>query len=154
MSVKNAIVGGTINLGNYENFRFEFSGACESADDYLDLAAFAAASLLAQGARSDKQTEEKFRMFVGQVFGLPDEKVPVLKVAPKEEQVEPAAPKPATKPEKKKEVDTSHVTKTCTAYSCDECGTDVSATQKRMTQLFVGKTLCKDCMEKMREGQA
>lgn len=32
---------------------------------------------------------------------------------------------------------------------CEECGAPVQKTQKQMSQLFLNKVLCKDCMDKM-----
>lgn len=82
MQPKEALIGGSINLGNYESFKFEFRGIVEKPEDYLDLAAFAAGSLLSQGATADPEVRGKIRGFVGKVFGLSDEKVPDVRVAP------------------------------------------------------------------------
>ncbi len=173
MQPKEALIGGTINLGNYESFKFEFRGIVEKPEDYLDLAAFAAGSLLSQGATADPEVRGKIRGFVGKVFGLPDEKVPDVRVAPAAEPAPtPAAPKegnpdrfdtgfpakplkevekPAPAPEKR-QPDTAHVTKAQAAYSCEACGAGVTATQKQMSQLFTGKVLCKTCLDKFGRG--
>jgi len=171
MQPKEAVIGGAINLGNYENFRFEFRGIVEKPEDYLDLAAFAAGSLLSQGAKADDEVRGKFRSFVGKVFGLPNEQIPDVRVAPTPAPTAPAAPKEeetpdrydtgfpakplkapekpapapaAPAPEKKPVTPTSK-------YTCEACGAPISATQQQMSQLFAGKTLCKLCFDKLRE---
>jgi len=175
MQAKEALIGGTINLGNYESFRFEFRGLVEKPEDYLDLAAFAAGSLLSQGAKADDEARGKIRGFVGKVFGLPDEKVPDVRVAPAAEPAPtPAAPKEGEKREtkawgggdprplkegekpapEKKQPNTTHVPRAQAAYTCEACGKDITATQKQMSQLFLNKTLCKACMDAATKGGA
>lgn len=170
MQPKEALIGGTINLGNYESFKFEFRGLVEKPEDYLDLAAFAAGSLLSQGAYADDEVRGKFRSFVGKVFGLPDEQVPDVRAAPAAEPA-PAAPKveapdrydtgfPAKplKEEKKapepvKPAPEKKPVTPASKYTCEACGAPISATQQQMSQLFAGKTLCKLCFDKLREAK-
>lgn len=38
------------------------------------------------------------------------------------------------------------------AYACEDCGKDVTATQKQMSQLFMNRTLCKTCMDRKSKG--
>ena len=172
MQPKEAVIGGAINLGNYENFRFEFRGIVEKPEDYLDLAAFAAGSLLSQGAKADDEVRGKFRSFVGKVFGLPNEQIPDVRVAPTPAPTAPAAPKEGEKREtkawgggdprplkegekpapEKKQPNTTHVPRAQAAYTCEACGKDITATQKQMSQLFLNKTLCKACMDAATKG--
>ncbi len=171
MQPKEASIGGTINLGNYESFKFEFRGIIETPEDYLDLAAFAAGSLLSQGAKADGEVRGKIRGFVGKVFGLPDEKVPDVRVAPAAEPAPtPAAPKEGEKRETKawgggdprplkegekpapaKPALEKKPTTPTSKYTCEVCGAPISATQQQMSQLFASRTLCKLCFDKLRE---
>jgi hypothetical protein len=169
MQPKEALIGGSINLGNYESFKFEFRGLVEKPEDYLDLAAFSAGSLLSQGATADDEVRGKFRSFVGKVFGLPDEKIPDVRVAPAPAPVAPAAPKEEEKPSR---YDTGFPAKPLmkaeekpapakpaptpeakpAAAVCEMCGGPVTKTQKQMSQLFLNKTLCKACMDAATKG--
>jgi hypothetical protein len=170
MQPKEALIGGTINLGNYESFKFEFRGLVEKPEDYLDLAAFAAGSLLSQGAKADDEVRGKIRSFVGKVFGLPNEKIPDVRAVPKAadrapapEPTAPAAPKeeapdrfdtgfpakPLPKQEEKPAPAPAPEKKAVGAYTCEKCGKDITATQKQMSNLFLNKTLCKACMDQM-----
>lgn len=156
MQPKEALIGGTINLGNYESFKFEFRGLVEKPEDYLDLAAFAAGSLLGQAAGADDATREQVRQYVGRVFGLPDERVPNVQKAPKVDPAPGPAPAPAAlkeerkAPEPAKPAPEKKPTPT-SKYTCEACGAPISATQQQMSQLFAGKTLCKLCFDKLRE---
>jgi hypothetical protein len=166
MQPKEALIGGSINLGNYESFKFEFRGLVEKPEDYLDLAAFSAGSLLSQGATADDEVRGKFRSFVGKVFGLPNEQIPDVRVAPAPAPVAPAAPKeeekqdrydtgfPAKplKAEEKPAPAPAPEKKAVGAYTCEKCGKDITATQKQMSQLFLNKTLCKACMDAATKG--
>jgi len=153
MQAKEALIGGTINLGNYESFRFEFRGLVEKPEDYLDLAAFAAGSLLSQGAKADGEVRGKIRGFVGKVFGLPDEQVPDVRVAPAAESApEPVAPKEETSDRFDTGFPAKPLPKKEEGGTCEGCGGPVTKTQKQMSQLFLNKTLCKACMDAATKG--
>ena len=166
MQPKEALIGGTINIGNYESFKFEFRGVVEKPEDYLELAAFSAGSLLSQGAKADDEVRGKIRGFVGKVFGLPDEKVPDVRVVPKVADPAPVAPKEEKretkawsggdprplKMEEKPAPVPAPEKKPAGAYTCEACGRDITATQKQMSQLFLNKTLCKACMDAATKG--
>jgi len=154
MAVKTAIVGGTVNMGNYENFRFEFQGECSSSEDYLNLAAFAAGSLLGQAAGADEQTRTQIRSYVGRRFGLPDEAVPdVRKEASPAAEPAPASPPRPTTPAPKAAAPAPAPQKPAApakkpAYVCEDCGKDITATEQQMSTLFVNKALCRTCLNK------
>lgn len=156
---KTAVIGGTINLGNYENFRFEFQDVCKTPEDYLNLAVFAAGALLGQAAGSDEGTRTQIRGYVARVFGLPDETVPdVRKAAAQEQQKEPpkSAPAPQTpaapvqKPaEAQKKPEPVKKPAVADDYVCEKCGKGITKTQQDMSRLFTGKALCKACMDQL-----
>ncbi len=75
-------------------------------------------------------------------------KVPV-KVDPAPE-AKPKAPEPKPAPKKAEEKPAAPAAEDV----CEECGGPVSKTQKQMSQLFLNKTLCKECLDKLSGGQA
>lgn len=136
---KNALIAGTINLGNYDNFRFEFGAEIACAEDYLDLVQFAASSLIGQFRGADPQTQETIRAYVARLCSIDEEQVPVLGQSPSEPEKpapapkpEPIAPAPAAKPGEE---------------ICEKCGCGVAKSQANLSKLFMSKTLCRKCME-------
>ncbi len=83
---KNALIAGTINLGNYDNFRFEFGAEINTAEDYLELVEFAASSLIGQFRGADPQTQETVRAYVARLCSIEEAQVPCM---------QPPAPAPA-----------------------------------------------------------
>jgi len=188
---KNALIAGTINLGNYENFRFEFGAEINTAEDYLGLVEFAASSLIGQFRGADPQTQETVRAYVARLCSIDEGQVPVLgqqvpneapapEVAapapapvPKKGAWEPkitkssydamqadkaakqdAAPAPRPSAEEQAAAAVAQVVKPPAAAKapesfglCEKCGEAVPANQAKLSQLFQGKTLCKQCME-------
>ncbi|QYZ79927.1 hypothetical protein E2N92_11085 [Methanofollis formosanus] len=68
----------------------------------------------------------------------------------------PAAPAPEPTPEKPTKPAAAPTPKPAPAAGeavCEECGAPVTKTQKQMSQLFLSKTLCKGCMDKLTHPQ-
>jgi len=151
---RSVVLAGTVSLENYENFRFEFAGEVETQDDAMDQAVFAAQCLLSMAARADPATGQAIRDYVGRVFGL---RIEPSQGAPR--QVDPAiyeskAPKAPYLPPKEAppapEAPASPAPAKPAApltAKCERCGAGITASQAKLSQLFMSKTLCKKCME-------
>lgn len=90
------VLAGAINLGDYNNFRFEYDVALENGtvEEYVEGCGVAAKCLLAQAASSTNPLfKEKVREYVGATFGITADQVPA--VPP----IAPAATAPATAPQ-------------------------------------------------------
>ncbi len=153
---KMAQIGGTINLGNYENHRYEFSGEVSTSDDYMKLLAFAGSCLLGQAARAAPDVREKIRSHVAQVIGVRVEDLPQVVAAeqpapePKPSAQQPAAaapasPSPEKEPQKPAAAEQQKIV-------CSECGTEIPKEQSELSQLFFSKNLCKNCFDAMQQG--
>lgn len=142
---KNALIAGTINLGNYDNFRFEFGAEINTAEDYLGLVEFAASSLIGQFRGADPQTQETVRAYVARLCSVDEAQVPVLGQQMPNEAPAPevAAPAPAPNPEP---IPPAPAAKPGEEI-CEKCGCRVSKSQAKLSMLFQSKTLCKKCME-------
>lgn len=108
VEARRVTIGGTINLENFENFRYEIEGVITTIDDYLSLAGFTAGCLLAQAAKADPFVRERIQKHLVRTFGIREEDLPD---APRQEGIPetpteaPAAAEPAPvqqtpKPEK------------------------------------------------------
>ena len=145
---KSATIGGTINLGNYDNFRFEFGAEIASSEDYLELVRFAAGSLIGQFRNADENTQTIIRAYVARLCSIEEEDVPCLGTpapetpAPETPPVTtpepvPQPPKPAPAPPTLKPGE----------EVCEECGGIVPAQQAKLSKLFQNKALCKSCLD-------
>jgi hypothetical protein len=146
---KSATIGGTINLGNYDNFRFEFGAEIASSEDYLELVRFTAGSLIGQFRTADENTQTTIRAYVARLCSIEEEAVPCLgSPAPETPAPEtppvttpepvPQPPKPAPAPPTLKPGE----------EVCEKCGAPVPKSQAKLSMLFQSKTLCKPCMDK------
>ena len=136
---KSATIGGTVNLGNYENFRFEFSGPCETPEDYVNLSGFAARALIAQAAEADDVTRRQVKSYVSKVLGHSPVAEPDMGAVAPTKEAPPSKPAPSQE-------------RTCTTSGlvCEECGAPIDKTQMQMSRLFSNRTLCKKCFENLK----
>jgi predicted component of type VI protein secretion system len=162
------ILGGTVNLGNYENIRFEIRGSVRDQVDLDALKASFRTTLLSLGTGSP-ETRAAVTSFVDRVIPgelsetpapTPETKstpAPVrepapaaIPPAPKEMHVPskpteapaPApAPAPATAP--KKEIGAGFI--------CSNCGAQMTASEEKTSRLFVSRPLCKDCLKLVKD---
>ena len=145
---KSATIGGTINLGNYDNIRFEFGAEIASSEDYLELVRFTAGSLIGQFRTADENTQTTIRAYVARLCSIEEEDVPCLGTpapetpAPETPPVTtpepvPQPPKPAPAPPTLKPGE----------EVCEECGGIVPAQQAKLSKLFQNKALCKSCLD-------
>ncbi|WP_298667564.1 hypothetical protein [uncultured Methanofollis sp.] len=166
---KTLTLGITVNLDNYENLRLEVSGEVESQEDTEELAGFLDTTLARLG-RGDEATAERVDAYRRRVFSMkpseapmqPEEEQTVLvpieakevetpkttpEVAPAPEPAPVAAPEPAPVSQ------TEQPQAPAATAICESCGKAVTKTQKQMSQLFLNKTLCKDCMNHLSQRQ-
>jgi len=146
---KSATISGTINLGNYDNFRFDFGAEITSTEDYLGLVEFAASSLIGQFRNADAETQATVRAYVAKLCSIEEAQVPCMQqpapepakapapvtldqVSPLPERMPPASPLAVATPGEE---------------PCTKCGAPVSKSQVKLSNLFMNKTLCKKCME-------
>ena len=152
---KSATIGGTINLGNYDNFRFEFGAEIASSEDYLELVRFAAGSLIGQFRNADENTQTIIRAYVARLCSIEEEDVPCLGTpapeTPVPETPPVTTPEPVPQPPKPAPAPTTPEASVSGAPQsgevCANCGAAVPANQAKLSQLFMNKTLCKSCME-------
>lgn len=166
---KNFSLGITINLENYENLRLDVSGEVESQDDAEEFIIFLDQTLARLG-RGSPGTAARVDSYRRRVFNLPAEPtgpsapippppeiVPVTSeapVAPPAGAIEtppapPAAKKTKTKEKESRPAEAAPVVQpapTESEFVCEECRVPVTKGQHQMSQLFMGKTLCKKCM--------
>ena len=83
---KSATIGGTINFGKYDNYRFEIGAEITTTEDYLGLVEFAASSLIGQFRQADAETQATVRAYVARLCSIKEAQVPCM---------QPPAPEPA-----------------------------------------------------------
>lgn len=127
-------IGGTINLGNYENIRFEVKSPIRDMAD-LDEMIGGWSEALGRLGRGDPQTAAAVDSFIRRVIGepidvesstsgIPVDPVPTVQAAPVPVKVvEPVQDKPL----------------------CEVCGKQISEKERRTSKLFVGQCLCDPC---------
>lgn len=77
------------------------------------------------------------------------EPAPVAPPEPASEPVLEPTPTPAPTPEPAPQPRTEEPHAPAAAAVCEECGGPVTKTQKQMSQLFLNRTLCKACMDRL-----
>jgi hypothetical protein len=160
---KTLTLGITVNLDNYENLRLEVSGEVGSQEEADELAGFLDATLARLG-RGDEATAERVDAYRRRVFQMkpaeapmqPEEGgqtvlVPIEAEAP--EAVAEPAPEPAAAAEPVPAPQPQQPQAPAATASCEECGGPVTKTQKQMSNLFLNKTLCKACMDRLTHPQ-
>jgi len=164
VEARRVTIGGTINLENFENFRYEFEGVVTTVDDYVSLAGFAAGCLLNQATNADTVVRERIRTHIVRTFGIREEDLPgapagdVTKPAATPE-VQDAAPQPPSAAEQAKAAvaqcvkppsaagGTPRTANKTVVGTCEKCGARITELQAKVSQLFMNKSLCKACME-------
>ena len=147
---KSATISGTINLGNYDNFRFEFGAEIASTEDYLGLVEFAASSLIGQFRNADETTQATVRAYVARLCSIEEAQVPCMQ-QPAPEPAKAPAPLPTPEPAKPapQPATTAPAPKPAAPEGevCEGCGAPVTKSQAKLSQMFMSKTLCKTCMD-------
>jgi len=162
-----------VNIGNNESIALTVTGEAANPDEARDIFAFACGQLLGVANSADEATAPLIRAYVSRLVQT-EEARPVEQDAPaptpKKEAWEPKITKssydarqtakqdtvPATPPSAEEQaaaavarvVKPPAPTKTSAAEDvCEKCGAPVPKSQAKLSQLFQGKTLCKQCME-------
>lgn len=149
-------IGVTINLGNYESLRVEVSDIAEDEIAFRDLADFLGKALDEFGTQdaATKAAVERYKERVLERYAqekeeeagyFPMEEIPMQVLEdtrvslPAEIEPETPAvmsePTPAASPVPEGE------------FVCEKCGVPISKVQRDVSNLFMGKTLCKKCMK-------
>jgi hypothetical protein len=168
---KTLTLGITVNLDNYENLRLEVSGEVGSEEDADELASFLDATLARLG-RGDEATAERVDAYRRRVFQMKPAEAPMqpeegqtilVPIEAKEEEAPEAVPESAPVPEPvaAPEPETAPIPAPqaqqpqapAATAACEECGGPVTKTQKQMSNLFLNKTLCKACMDRLTRPQ-
>ncbi|MDD1676176.1 MAG: hypothetical protein LUQ40_00400 [Methanomicrobiales archaeon] len=161
---KNFSFGITINLENYENLRLEVSGEVGDLEDTESYIAFLD-QVLARLGRRDEATAARIDSYRNRVFpqpgatpvevlktATPEELSPQVPVTPVPAVTPPVVPAPVTPvPPAREEPSKAAITPPKEAppvgeFICEECRVPITKGQHQMSQLFMGKTLCKKCM--------
>jgi hypothetical protein len=162
-----------VNIGNNESLALTVSGEAANPDEARDIFAFACGQLLGVANSADEATAPLIRAYVSRLVQT-EEARPVEQDAPapvpKKEAWEPKITKSSydarqtakqdavpTIPPSAEEQAAAAVArvvkppapaKTSAAEDvCEKCGAPVPKSQAKLSQLFQGKTLCKQCME-------
>lgn len=165
-----------VNVGNNESLALTVSGEAANPDEARDIFAFAVGQLLGVANSADETTAPLIRAYVSRLIQT-EEARPVEQDAPapvpKKEAWEPKITKasydarqanaaakqdavPATPPSAEDQaaeavarvVKPPEAANAPTAEAvCEKCGAAVPKQQAKLSQLFMSKTLCKQCME-------
>lgn len=149
-------IGITVNLENYENLKVEVEGEvaeggreAEELIEYLD-------GVLSKFGRNDPETKKKIDSYRKRVLENPGK--PIITNIVEEETypapegphtpVEPIIPVSEPAPEK-----TLPEEKTAenTGFTCSSCGRPISKAEEQLSQIFMGRSLCKKCLEEMQK---
>lgn len=150
------LLGGTVNLGNYENIRFELRGQVRDGDD-LDALIAGFDETVRRFGRGDPATAAAVDSWVSRVMPstpaevspepVPAAPTPAPKAAaePKRipvSEVKPVKPEPPTpKPVQPAEIGAG--------FACEQCGKQITSSERTTSQLFCNKSVCKGCLQSM-----
>ncbi|MBN1431299.1 MAG: hypothetical protein JW931_00840 [Methanomicrobiaceae archaeon] len=156
-------IGITVNLENYENLKVEVDGEVKDGEDagelmeYLDI-------VLSRLGRNDPETKKRIDSYRRRVLESPgghiktDFREPKADLPPAIPQttVEPeATPAPAGpevkagEPEKEKAPEKK--IPEATGFTCSACGMPISKAEEQLSQIFMGRSLCKKCLDDMQK---
>jgi hypothetical protein len=133
-------LGGTVNLSNYENIRFELRGQVRDGDD-LDALIAGFGETARRFGRGDPATAAAVDSWVSRV--MPSTSVELVQEAP-------AAPVPAKKdlhvPSSPAPVQPAEIG---AGFACEQCGKQITSSERTTSQLFCNKSVCKGCLQSM-----
>jgi hypothetical protein len=164
-SFKSVSWSALVNVGNNESLALTVSGEAANPDEARDIFAFAIGQLIGVANSADEVTAPLIRAYVSRLVqteeARPVEQDTVPATPPSAEEQAAAAvaqcikpptaapePAPSAPPTSEGLAPAATVTAPPEGFSlCAECGEAVPANQAKLSQLFQGKTLCKQCME-------
>jgi len=161
-------IGVTINLGNYESLRVEVSDTAEDESAVRELVDFLGQTLDEFGMQ-DAVTRAAVERYKERVLDrdapenlesgyFPMEEVPLIHPVEGEEEEIPLDVLEDTRVILPEEAEEDKLTEMVTQteetlpvhegeFFCDKCGVPVSKVQRDVSNLFMGRTLCKKCMK-------
>jgi len=160
-------IGVTINLGNYESLRVEVSDIAENVTAVRDLADFLGKTLDEFGTQdaATRAAVERYKERVLERYAqekeeeagyFPMEEIPLTHPVEEEEEEIPMQVLEDTRieiPPVEADVPEADIVQTPTVsppegeFVCEKCGVPISKVQRDVSNLFMGKTLCKKCMK-------
>ena len=173
-SGKNLTIGITVNLEHYENLRLEVSGEVEREGDATELVRFLD-EMLGRLGQDDPATRDRVESYrrrvlasalrperpevtvIGQQGGTKEEgksaTVPLIgestgATASVQESKRPFPPDITGNEERDKRIPPTPASAGTGEILCESCGAVITAAERKMSQLFTGKDLCKSCMKK------
>ncbi|HJJ96750.1 MAG TPA: hypothetical protein O0X38_03800 [Methanocorpusculum sp.] len=160
-------IGVAINVGNYESLRLEVSDCVQTEEEAAELAAYLNRVLdgYAQNDATTRASIDKYRTRVlekhvpetpaspspdplDELFGpVPDADGVMKQEGQKTPEPVPVAATPQAPEPVKTEEKPATAAEEPVTYTCEKCGAVVSKVQRDVSNLFMGKTLCKACMK-------
>jgi formylmethanofuran dehydrogenase subunit E len=148
-------IGITVNLENYENLKVEVEGEAKDGRDAGELIEYLD-SVLSRFGRNDPETKKRIDNYRGRVLENPGE--PVITSLVEEEsypeheiQPTPADPLiPVSEPAREKPSPEEKPVEN-TGFTCSSCGRPISKAEEQLSQIFMGRSLCKKCLEEMQK---
>jgi hypothetical protein len=151
-------IGITVNLENYENLKVEVEGEtdgereAEELIEYLD-------SVLSRLGRNDPETKKRIDSYRRRVLESPGEHIKTgiyePPKAPPVQETTPAGPEPAAGEPEEDKIPEKPVPEENpageTGFSCSSCGRPISKAEEQLSQIFMGRSLCKKCLEEMQK---
>jgi hypothetical protein len=148
-------IGITVNLENYENLKVEVEGEAEGSReaeeliDYLD-------GVLSNFGRNDPETKKRIDSYRRKVLENPSEHIKI------EVQEEATCKTPEIIQTPAEQGTTAHEDSNnthkaegkapdATGFSCSSCGRPISKAEEQLSQIFMGRSLCKKCLEEMQK---
>lgn len=163
-------IGITINLENYENLRLEIEGEVATENDADELVSYLD-SVLSRLGRNDPGTADRVDSYRRRVLEMPadlivseEESVSVAGDTSGDDIIAPSGELKEIVPEVSKISGNSvfgeekgpgrnndERKKGEQPFSCSSCGAMISDPEERLSQLFVGRSLCKRCLNALQE---
>jgi len=155
-------IGITVNLENYENLKVEVEGRADGENDADELIAYLD-SVLSKLGRADPDTKKRVDSYRRRVLENPAEHMKTEAYKPPEPpamqetvHATPAPePEPAAKEPEGEKSPGEHVADEKpveeTGYTCSACGRPISKAEEQLSQIFMGRSLCKKCLEEMQK---
>lgn len=151
---KTLTIGVTVNLEHYENLRLEVSGDAETIGDAEELSQFLD-TVLAGFGKNDPATAERILSYRRRVLpasrGGAGERDATVEVTPAGQGIppeEPGAP-PVASPAGPTAAETPREPTAAPGITCTVCGSPVTPSEQKMSQLFTSRTLCRACMKNL-----
>ncbi|ADN34848.1 conserved hypothetical protein [Methanolacinia petrolearia DSM 11571] len=148
-------IGITVNLENYENLKVEVEGEAKDGCDADELIEYLD-SVLSRFGRNDPETKKRIDNYRRRVLENPGE--PVITNIVEEETYPapeilqtPAEPAiPVSEPAQEKPLPEEKPVEN-TGFTCSSCGRPISKAEEQLSQIFMGRSLCKKCLEEMQK---